>query len=70
MDFLSGYKVYIAGVGMIAIGIGECATGIAAGLGDGGGQYDGVMIASGLTKISLGLGMIGGRALAKKVTDK
>jgi hypothetical protein len=69
MNFLSGYKVYIAGGGMVAIGLGECLGGIAAGIGEGG-QFDGAMIGSGLTKISMGLGMIGARAAYKKGSGK
>jgi hypothetical protein len=69
MDFLSGYKVYIAGVGTMAIGAGEVLIGISAGLGEGG-VFNTEMITGGLGKFWLGLGMIGGRALAKKVTDK
>ena len=69
MDFLSGYKVYIAGGGMVAIGLGECLGGFAAGLGEGA-SFDGAMIGSGLTKISFGLGMIGGRAAYKKGSGK
>ena len=69
MDFLSGYKVYIAGVGTILIGVGEAGIGISKGLGEGG-AFDGAMISSGLTKITAGLAMIGGRALARKLTGK
>jgi hypothetical protein len=50
---------------MIVVGVGECLGAIAAGFGEGG-QFDGAMIGTGLTKIFLGLGMIGGRAAYKK----
>jgi hypothetical protein len=69
MDFLSGKKVYIAGVGMCLIGAGELIGGIAAGLGEGG-KFDGLLITAGLTKVSVGLGMIGGRAAYAKGTGK
>jgi hypothetical protein len=67
LNFLSGYKTYIAGAGLMLVGLGECIGGIAAGLGEGG-QFDAILIASGLTKISAGLGFIGARAAYAKGT--